>query len=113
MAARSVAVEGDSVRPEPVPRGSETILLVEDEPSVREATAEFLRIQGYQVTEAKDGLEALTTAQRCANNIDLIVTDVVMPNMSGGELAKALESLRPEHEILVCFRIRGANDTGS
>ena len=98
--ARSIAVEGESVRPEPVPRGSETILLVEDEPSVREATAEFLRIQGYQVTEAKDGLEALTTAQQCANNIDLIVTDVVMPNMSGGELAKALESLRPATKFL-------------
>ncbi|MGC2474889.1 MAG: response regulator [Candidatus Sulfotelmatobacter sp.] len=100
VAARSVAVEADTMRSEPVPRGSETILLVEDEPAVRQATAEFLRIQGYNVTEAKDGLEALTAAQQCLNHIDLIVTDVVMPNMSGGELAKALESLRPNTKFL-------------
>jgi len=100
VATRNVAVEGETAQPAPVPRGSETILLVEDEPAVRQATAEFLRIQGYNVTEAGDGLEALTIAQKCDSNIDLIVTDVVMPNMSGGELAKALESLRPNTKFL-------------
>lgn len=100
VTARNVAVEGETERPEPVPRGSEAILLVEDEPAVRQATAEFLRLQGYNVTEAKDGLEALSAAQKTDSNIDLIVTDVVMPNMSGGELAKALESMRPNTKFL-------------
>lgn len=100
VAARSIAPESDLAQSEPVPRGSEVILLVEDEPAVRQATAEFLRIQGYNVTEAKDGLEALTAAQQCPSTIDLIVTDVVMPNMSGGELAKALEPLRPKTKFL-------------
>lgn len=82
------------------PRGSETILLVEDEQAVREATAEFLRLQGYNVLEAKDGLDALSSAKKCSGNIHLVVTDVVMPNMSGGELAKELERLRPETNFL-------------
>ncbi|HEV2399405.1 MAG TPA: ATP-binding protein [Candidatus Sulfotelmatobacter sp.] len=82
------------------PRGSETILLVEDEQAVREATAEFLRLQGYNVLEAKDGLDALSSATKCASDIHLVVTDVVMPNMSGGELAKELERLRPETNFL-------------
>jgi len=69
-------------------------LLVEDEPAVREATAEFLRLQGYNVLEAEDGLDALTRAKNEANQIELVVTDVVMPNMSGGELAKELARLR-------------------
>jgi len=80
--------------------GSETILLVEDEQAVREATAEFLRLRGYNVLEAKDGLDALTSAQKYERNIDLLVTDVVMPNMSGGELAKNLERLRPRAKFL-------------
>ena len=80
--------------------GSETILLVEDEQAVREATAEFLRLQGYNVIEAKDGLDALTTAKNESNKIDLVVTDVVMPNMSGGELANQLEHLRPHTKFM-------------
>jgi PAS domain S-box-containing protein len=100
VAARIASAEADFAKPEPVPRGSETILLVEDEPAVREATAEFLRIQGYKVNEAKDGLDALNTIRECANKVDLVVTDVVMPNMSGGELAKALGQLRPNTKFL-------------
>jgi two-component system cell cycle sensor histidine kinase/response regulator CckA len=81
-------------------RGSETILLVEDEQAVRSATAEFLRRQGYYVLEAKDGLDALSVARKYDSSIDLLVTDVVMPNMSGGELAKELALLRPETRFL-------------
>jgi PAS domain S-box-containing protein len=100
VAVRSVSAEADFTEPEPVPRGSESILLVEDEPAVRQATAEFLRIQGYKVNEAKDGLEALNTIREDNNHVDLVVTDVVMPNMSGGELAKALGELRPNTKFL-------------
>jgi DNA-binding NtrC family response regulator len=81
-------------------RGWETILLVEDEPAVREATAEFLRLQGYTVLEAKDGRDALAVATNCGAIIHLVVTDVVMPNLSGGELATELSRLRPEAKLL-------------
>jgi two-component system, cell cycle sensor histidine kinase and response regulator CckA len=83
-----------------VTRGSETILLVEDEPAVRRATAEFLCLQGYTVLEAGDGLEALSLAGTHSSVIHLLVTDVVMPNLSGGELAKQLAELRPDTKFL-------------
>jgi PAS domain S-box-containing protein len=83
-----------------VTRGSETVLLVEDEPAVRRATAEFLRLNGYTVLEAKDGLDALSVARNTQSTIHLLVTDVVMPNMSGGQLATELSQLRPETKLL-------------
>lgn len=82
------------------PRGSETLLLVEDEASVRRATAEFLNLQGYTVLEAQDGLDALAVAKNHGSIIHLAVTDVVMPNMSGGQLARELLNLRPEMRVL-------------
>lgn len=79
--------------------GSETILLVEDEGAVRRATAEFLRLQGYNVIEAKDGLDALALAQE-QRAIHLVVSDVVMPRMSGGALAKEVARVRPGTQFL-------------
>ena len=61
---------------------------------MRRSTAEFLRLQGYSVLEATDGLDALAVAGRQDATIHLVVSDVVMPNMSGGELAKKLAPLR-------------------
>jgi len=81
-------------------RGSETVLLVEDEQAVRRATAEFLNLQGYTVLEAKDGLDALAVARNHYSAIDLIVSDVVMPNMSGGQMAKEIAHLRPDAKLL-------------
>jgi PAS domain S-box-containing protein len=80
-------------------RGSETILLVEDEGPVRRATAEFLRLQGYNVIEAVDGLDALALAQE-HSPIHLVITDVVMPRMSGGALAKEVARLYPHTHFL-------------
>jgi DNA-binding NtrC family response regulator len=57
-------------------------------------------MQGYQVIEAKDGLEAIAVASRYPSKIDIIVSDVVMPNMSGGELAKELARVRPNVRFL-------------
>jgi two-component system, cell cycle sensor histidine kinase and response regulator CckA len=88
--------EIERLHAEAVQGGSETILLLEDEQAVRRATAEFLRLQGYSVLEAKDGRDALSVAGNHRSRIDLVVTDVVMPNMSGGELAKELARLRPK-----------------
>jgi two-component system, cell cycle sensor histidine kinase and response regulator CckA len=92
--------EIEDVESEPATRGSETVLLVEDEQAVRRATAEFLTTQGYTVLEAKDGVDALSVAHSHGSNIDLLVTDVVMPNMSGGQLAEELVHLRPATKLL-------------
>ena len=100
VAERKRSVEVDRSALESLPRGSETILLVEDEQALRRAAAEFLRQQGYNVLEANDGLEALAVAQNHPAKIDLVVTDVVMPNMSGGELAKEIGRRRPDVKFL-------------
>jgi len=92
--------ELEDARTENTPGGSETVLLVEDEQAVRRATAEFLGLQGYTVLEAKDGVDALSVAKNHASTIHLVVTDVVMPNMSGGQLSKELEQLRPDTKLL-------------
>jgi two-component system, cell cycle sensor histidine kinase and response regulator CckA len=80
--------------------GSETVLLVEDEDAVRRATSEFLKLQGYTVLEARDGLDALAVVKGHGSTIHLVVSDVVMPNMSGGQLAKELEVRCPETKFL-------------
>jgi len=92
--------EGLEVRIASAPRGSENVLLVEDEQAVREATSEFLKLQGYTVLEAKDGLDALAVSKKHASKIHLLITDVVMPNLSGGELAKEVKRLRPDTRLL-------------
>jgi len=81
-------------------RGTETVLLVEDEEALRRAVAEFLSLRGYTVLEARDGLDALSITKNHGSTIDLAVTDVVMPRMSGGELASELLRLRPETRVL-------------
>jgi two-component system cell cycle sensor histidine kinase/response regulator CckA len=81
-------------------RGTETVLLVEDEEPLRRATVEFLRLRGYTVLEARDGVDALSISKNHGSTIHLAVTDVVMPHMSGGELARELEMLRPQTRVL-------------
>ena len=100
VAARNDVNEAEDIKTEGVKRGSETVLLVEDEQAVRSATAEFLSLQGYTVLQARDGLDALVVANNHVAPIHLVVSDVVMPNMSGGELAKELAQLRPETKLL-------------
>ena len=78
----------------PLPRGSETVLVVEDEEGVRELAAEFLRTNGYSVLEARDGVEALEISGRFAGTIHVILTDMVMPRMSGIELLKKIKATR-------------------
>ena len=80
-------------------RGHETILLVEDERIVRELIARVLRGQGYDVVEAPAGEAALKTASEL-DRVDLLLTDVVMPGLSGRELSERLAALRPELRIL-------------
>jgi two-component system cell cycle sensor histidine kinase/response regulator CckA len=82
------------------PRGTETILLAEDEQDVREVAREFLESGGYTVIEARDGTEALKRVEKYDGAIHLIVTDMVMPGMTGQELTAKLLQRRPEMRVL-------------
>ncbi|MEK6304126.1 MAG: response regulator [Acidobacteriota bacterium] len=85
-----------------VHQSSETILLVEDEEIVRRLTREVLKTQGYTVLEARDGMEALSIFEQRDRTIDLMLTDVVMPNIGGAELARRVWSVRPDMKV-VCM----------
>ena len=95
VADQSLAEPGDDVT-----QGTETILLVEDQNPVRELVRRFLEMAGYRVLEAGGGPEALGISREHAGPIDLMVTDVVMPRMSGRELALQLASERPQMKVL-------------
>ena len=86
---------------EPLPRGTETLLVVEDEPSVRNLACAMLEAQGYQVLSAANGQEALLTArEHNGSPIRLAVTDVIMPLMGGKEMAEWLKATYPGLKIL-------------
>jgi len=82
------------------PRGNETVLLVEDEPSFRTLARELLEMLGYTVLESKDVSDALRIAEQHAGTIHLLITDVVMPRMNGRALAKAVQDFRPAIKVL-------------
>lgn len=81
-------------------RGTETILVVEDDPSVRTLVRDELRKLGYRVVEAKNGVEACLLATQQAGALDLLLTDVVMPGMGGRELAQHLSVIKPDLRVL-------------
>jgi len=80
--------------------GTETILFVEDEQSVRELVSEYLSARGYRVLDASDGQQALEIAAAHSGKIQLLITDVVMPRLSGRELAARLAATRPDLKVL-------------
>jgi CheY-like chemotaxis protein len=89
--------------PGEVPRGSETILLVEDFDHLRLMTRSFLRSQGYTVVEAangEQGLEVFRQARAEGRTVDMVLTDVIMPGMSGADLAQQVLSIEPSTKVL-------------
>ncbi|MDT4895401.1 MAG: two-component system, cell cycle sensor histidine kinase and response regulator CckA [Acidobacteriota bacterium] len=83
-----------------LPQGRETVLLTEDEEQVRQMTRMILEMGGYRVLEAASGEEALAIYKQHEGQIDLVMTDVVMPKMSGRELAQSLEVFHPGIKVL-------------
>jgi len=81
-------------------RGSETVLLVEDEDSLRQMARHILEQQGYKVLDAGNGQEALDLFGQNRDSIDILLTDIVMPQMNGKELADRLKKLKPELKII-------------
>jgi PAS domain S-box-containing protein len=89
-----------AAEPVVLPRGTETILLVEDEPAVRRVAVRLLTAQGYQLLEAENGIEAARISAGHEGDIHLLLTDVVLPGMGGREIAEQTRVQRPDIKVL-------------
>jgi CheY-like chemotaxis protein len=98
QAADSVPESKNAI--EAAPRGSETILLAEDQDGIRDLVREFLQRKGYTVLFATDGEDALRIANEHNMPVDLLLTDLVMPNVGGRDLAHRLRQLHPRMKVL-------------
>ena len=112
-------MEEASETPAPLPSGSETVLVVEDDRTVRLLAGEMLRMNGYTVLQARDGREALDIVRRHGHPIHLLLTAAVMPEMSGRQLAKGVAAIQPGIRVLYMsgntdggIAPRGALDAG-
>src|SRR5687768_6035349 len=83
-----------------IQRGSETVLLVEDEEMVRKIVRRLLEENGYKVLQAGGGEEAISLFRRHKEPIDLLITDVVMPKLSGKDVADQMKAVHPETKVL-------------
>jgi signal transduction histidine kinase/CheY-like chemotaxis protein len=91
--------EAQPAAPQPA-RGAETILVVEDDGAVRRMTREFLKIHGYTVIEARSAANAIQIMEAQMDEVDLVLTDVLMPGMKGRELVSRLTTMRPDLKVL-------------
>jgi CheY-like chemotaxis protein len=89
-----------SLAPGALPRGSEVVLLAEDEDGVRSLARQVLHGCGYTVLEARDGAEAVRVAGQHQGRLDLLLTDVVMPRLGGRAVAEEVAALHPEAKVL-------------
>ncbi len=96
----TAALPGRSSAPVELARAEATVLVVEDEPGVREITVAILRDYGYQVFEAADGQEAMALFDAHASEIDMLLSDVVLPGLRGREIAERITARRPDVKIL-------------
>jgi CheY-like chemotaxis protein len=85
-----------------VPGGSESILVVDDEPMIAELIKKHLAVLGYQVTAFTSPIEAMKAFERSPDDYDLVITDQSMPDMTGDLLAKKMLLIRPALPIIVC-----------
>jgi CheY-like chemotaxis protein len=93
-------MDGENKEEDLPPGGDETILLVEDETIVQDVASKILAAQGYTVLQAKSGKAALELCAQHLGRIDLLLTDVVMPQMSGEELARQVTEIHPDIRVL-------------
>ena len=100
VAEQAAAADVQAHTPLKVRQGTETVLLVEDEPSLRASIRRILEQSGYRVIVASDGLEALKASEDQGNAFDLLVTDIVLPQMRGTELAQRLLQSHPQLRVL-------------
>ncbi len=89
------------MEPEVIQGGTETILLIDDEELVMEVGEKFLKVMGYRVIKATDGEEAIETYRNHREEVDLIILDLIMPKMEGGEVFKRLREISPQVKILL------------
>ena len=87
--------------PDPILKGTETILIIDDEDLVLEVGQKFLNFMGYQVLTARDGEEALEIYRNNQGKIDLVILDLIMPKMEGGEVFDRLKEISPDVKILI------------
>ena len=99
-AEETVVAEAAPAAPEPIPRGHETVLVVEDSESLRDLIHELLTELGYEVLAVTQGEEALALIQQGRHSVDLVLMDVVMPKLGGGELVKRLRAIRPRLRVV-------------
>jgi PAS domain S-box-containing protein len=102
----------ESVHARPIPRGTGTILLVEDRDNVRQLTSEILTSCGYSVVQARDPAEAIELFQRRGTEFSLMISDVIMPGMSGPVLGEKVRLTRPDLKILYMSGHAGENVFG-
>jgi DNA-binding NtrC family response regulator len=95
----STAVAKDNTDDLPVGQ-NETVLVVDDESAIREITKETLEVYGYKVLTAQDGVEALSVYESNKREIDLVLTDMMMPYMDGGVLIRTLQRIDPKIKII-------------
>jgi PAS domain S-box-containing protein len=107
------ASAGHDERPDAVPRGSETVLFVEDDAAVRSFGRRCLLDLGYSVLEASSGADALSLAGAYPGRIDLLMSDVVMPGLQGPEVAERLRELRPGIRIVFSSGFTGSTTLGA
>jgi PAS domain S-box-containing protein len=107
--AFSGAKQAALAQPLPAPRGSETILLVEDEAALREITCEYLQSRGYTVLAAASGMLALEICRTHESPIDILMTDIIMPGIQGPELVQLALAMRPQMQVIY---VSGYTDRG-
>lgn len=93
-----------------IPKGDETILLIDDEPGLVEAGALMLELLGYTVVAVTDALDALHAFRLKPQGFDLVIMDMLMPRMTGVELAGELQKIRPDIPVILCTGMLDADE---